>query len=54
MATIHFFDEVLSDIGEAKTWYKEQKDGLEIKFSQEVESTLALILKMPSRYSVRL
>lgn len=53
MATIQFFDEVITDIAEAKIWYKEQKEGLEIEFAKEVESALALILKIPSRYSMR-
>jgi mRNA-degrading endonuclease RelE of RelBE toxin-antitoxin system len=50
---LQFFDEVIVDIQEAKNWYKEQKDGLEIKFSLAVEIALERITKFPTAYSIR-
>lgn len=32
-----YFDEVDTDIHTAKTWYKDQKKGLEIEFSTEIK-----------------
>lgn len=34
---IRFFDEVLTDVVEAKRWYKDQRDGLEMNFAMAVE-----------------
>ncbi|MGC4129779.1 MAG: hypothetical protein QM564_09535 [Bergeyella sp.] len=48
-----YFDEVSTDVQEAKEWYKEQQDGLEEKFALAVKETIIKVLKMPSAYSVR-
>ena len=50
---VQFFDEVIFDIQEAKFWYKEKREGLEIEFSWAVEDTIEQIAKMPFSYSVR-
>ena len=50
---IQFFDEVIFDIQEAKFWYKEQREGLEIEFSWAIEDSIEQIIKMPFSYSVR-
>lgn len=42
---IEFFDEVLTDIQEAKEWYKEQRFGLEVEFAFEIEKVLEKIIK---------
>ena len=53
MYQAHYFDEVFFDIQEAKIWYKEQKEGLEIEFAIAVEIAVEKILKMPSIYPLR-
>ncbi|OAQ39307.1 hypothetical protein A5893_11635 [Pedobacter psychrophilus] len=48
-----FFDEVQIDIIGAKNWYKKQKEGLEIEFSEEIEKAILYLLKTPKSYSIR-
>jgi hypothetical protein len=50
---IEFFDEVLTDIQEAKEWYKEQRFGLEVEFAFEIEKVLEKIIKRPESFSIR-
>ncbi len=47
-----FFDEVQTDIIEAKNWYKKQKEGLEIEFSEEIEKAILYLLNTPKFYSL--
>ena len=51
--SVQFFDEVINDIQEAKIWYKEKREGLEIEFSWAIEDTIVQIIKMPASYSIR-
>ena len=51
--TILYFDEVLIDVQQAKTWYKEQKNGLEVEFVMSIEKAIDQIIKMPTAYSIR-
>ncbi len=53
MYTAKDFDEALTDIQDAKLWYKEQQDGLEERFAFAIEETILKVLKMPSAYAVR-
>ena len=48
-----YFDEVVNDIKEAKFWYKEKKEGLEIEFALAIEQAIRLIMDMPAAYPVR-
>jgi hypothetical protein len=48
-----YFDQVFTDVQEAKIWYKEQKEGLEVEFSMAIETAIQKILKMPTSYSPR-
>jgi plasmid stabilization system protein ParE len=48
-----YFDEVLVDVQEAKHWYKEQREGLEVEFAAAIEKTIMQILKMPEAFAVR-
>ncbi|TAN01290.1 MAG: plasmid stabilization system [Chitinophagaceae bacterium] len=50
---LEYFDEALTDVQEAKIWYKEQHEGLEIKFSTAIEQIIERILRLPTAYSVR-
>jgi hypothetical protein len=50
---VQFFDEVINDIQEAKIWYKEKREGLEIEFAWMIEDTIEQIIKMPSSYAIR-
>ncbi len=48
-----YLDLVFIDIQEAKIWYKNQKDGLEIQFALAIETAVKKVLKMPTSYSPR-
>ena len=48
-----YFEEVHNDIQKAKEWYKEQQDGLEIRFAICIEEAIMKILAMPTAYSIR-
>jgi hypothetical protein len=50
---IQFFDEVINDIQEAKIWYKEKREGLEIEFAWMIEDAIEQIIKMPTSYAIR-
>ena len=51
--TILYFDEVLDDVQQAKVWYNNQKDGLEVEFAMCIEKAIEQIIKMPTAYSIR-
>ena len=53
MYSSQYFDEVFTDIQDAKIWYKEQNEGLEIEFAFAIEKAIEKILKIPSAYSPR-
>lgn len=48
-----YFDEALTDIQEAKLWYKKQRNGLEVEFALAIEKAIEHILEMPTVYAVR-
>jgi plasmid stabilization system protein ParE len=51
--TLQYFDEVETDVQQAKTWLKEQKEGLEIDFAAAIEKAIEYILEAPKTYAVR-
>lgn len=50
---LKYFDEVETDVNEAKTWYKEQKEGLEIEFANAIEKAIKYLLELPKAYAIR-
>ena len=48
-----YFDEVIQEVQEAKVWYKEKREGLEIEFALAVETAIQRIQRMPAAYSIR-
>ena len=50
---LFFFDEVLADIQDAKTWYQEQQDGLEQLFAAAIEQCIENLLLTPFAYGIR-
>jgi plasmid stabilization system protein ParE len=50
---LKYLDAVDSDVQEAKVWYKEKRDGLEIEFARAIEMAIQKIIKMPTAYSIR-
>ena len=50
---LQYFDEVETDLHQAKVWYKEQKEGLEIEFANVIEKTIEHILDTPKAYAIR-
>jgi mRNA-degrading endonuclease RelE of RelBE toxin-antitoxin system len=53
MYNSQYLDQVFTDIQEAKIWYKEQKEGLEVEFALAIETAIEKVLKMPTSYSTR-
>lgn len=53
MYNLTYFDQVFTDVQEAKIWYKEQKEGLEVEFAIAIEKAIEQVLKMPTAYSPR-
>lgn len=51
--TFLFFDEVSKDLSDARQWYKEQKEGLEEEFSEEIKKALLKIRRYPFGHSIR-
>jgi len=50
---LQYFDEVGTDIREAKIWYREQKEGLEIAFANAIIKAIDKILRAPESYAIR-
>ncbi len=48
-----YFEEVLTDIRQAKQWYGEQSKGLEIRFAKAIEKVISQILKTPLAFAVK-
>jgi hypothetical protein len=48
-----YFDEVESDILDAKAWYRAKKEGLEERFAMAVEQAINDLLKTPTAYAIR-
>ena len=44
-----YFDEVLTDVQEAKAWHKEKRDGLEDEFALAVETAPVFRAGTPKR-----
>ncbi len=53
MHIAQYFDQIFTDIQEAKIWYKEQKEGLEVEFALAIETAIQKVLIMPTSYSPR-
>jgi plasmid stabilization system protein ParE len=53
MFTAFYLDAVRNDIINARQWYAEQQNGLDIHFILAIKETVANIIKMPSAYAVR-
>ncbi len=50
---LQYFDEVEIDINKAKTWYKQQKEGLEVEFAIAIQKTIERIVDKPQIFAVR-
>lgn len=50
---LQYFDEVETDISEAKNWYKAQREGLEILFAKAIQQAIENILEHPKLYAIR-
>jgi plasmid stabilization system protein ParE len=50
---LQYFDEVETDVQDAKTWYKEQKEGLEVEFATATEKAIENIVTTPQIFPVR-
>ena len=40
MYNSQYFEQVLTDVQEAKIWYKQQKEGLEVEFAMAIETAI--------------
>ena len=52
MYRLFYFDEVKTDVREAKRWYKQQIDGLEKRFAGSIKTALSQIKQNPFMYAV--
>ena len=50
---LQYFDEVETDVHQAKTWYKKQKEGLEVEFASTIEIAIEHIVDKPQIFAVR-
>ena len=48
-----YFDQVFTDIQEAKILYKVQKEGLKVEYALAIETAIQRVLKMPTSYLPR-
>ncbi|MFI5139463.1 MAG: type II toxin-antitoxin system RelE/ParE family toxin [Sphingobacteriales bacterium] len=51
--SLHYYDAVKIDLIEAKSWYKNQKAGLEKDFAREVKACLQRLQKNPLHYEIK-
>lgn len=51
--SLRYFDDAREDVRKAKVWYKEQKPGLEKRFSEAIKTAILKLHKYPLAYSVR-
>ncbi|MFN0049700.1 MAG: type II toxin-antitoxin system RelE/ParE family toxin [Cytophagales bacterium] len=51
--SIDYFKEAKIDVREAKTWYKEQKLGLEKRFADSIKLAILKIKENPLNYAIR-
>lgn len=52
MYKAQYFEDVFTDIQQAKEWYKKQLIGLEVRFANCIEDAILKILEMPTAYNV--
>ena len=52
MYRLFYFDEVKTDVREAKTWYKQQRTGLEKRFAESIKFALSKIKQNPFMYAI--
>ena len=50
---ILYLDEAKTDVKAAKTWYKNQRNGLQKQFAQEVTKAISLLQNFPQVYAIR-
>ncbi len=48
-----YYDEVLSDVRDAKKWYAEQQEGLEKRFAKDIKDCINRLKKDPFHYEIR-
>lgn len=51
--TVINYKEVITDVLNAKSWYKKQQKGLEKRFANEVKTTISYIIKNPLLFQVK-
>jgi len=52
MYSLFYFDEVKTDVIDAKAWYKQQRIGLEKRFAESIKLVLLKIKENPFMYAV--
>jgi plasmid stabilization system protein ParE len=51
--SLSYFKDALQDVKEAKRWYKNQKPGIEIRFSEAIKVSIYKLQKNPFAYAIR-
>jgi plasmid stabilization system protein ParE len=50
---LHYYDEVIIDIREAKQWYRKQQRNLDKRFAEDIKITVKRLQKKPLNYEVK-
>lgn len=50
---LYYYDEVAKDIFEAKKWYREQQNGLDKRFVDDIKISIERLQKDPLNYEIR-
>ena len=51
--SIVYFDDARLDVREAKTWYKEKRDGLEKHFAEAIKTAILKLQQNPLGYAIK-
>lgn len=50
---LYYYDEVILDVREAKKWYREQLEGLDKRFADDVKISINRLQKNPLNYEIK-
>ena len=51
--SVFYFDEVATDLKEARNWYRNKNKKLETRFTLAIKETILKLQKQPNAYSIR-
>ena len=51
--SVFYFDEIATDLKEARNWYRNKNKKLETRFTLAIKETILKLQKQPNAYSIR-